>query len=78
MPIDEIPETGIARKNCHPVNSLGFQHRTHAGNGMILFIDFGKLMGFRAGDILDKIQYLFFCSFSACQKLQPEGILFMP
>jgi len=61
MPTDEIPETGIARKNCHSVNSLGFQHRTHAGNGMILFIDFGKLMGFRAGDTLDNDQYLFFC-----------------
>jgi len=62
MPIDEIPETGIARKNCHSVNSPGFQHRTHAGNGMILFIDFGKLMGFRAGNTLDKTpQYLFFC-----------------
>lgn len=27
MPIDEIPETGIARKNCHSVNSLGFQYK---------------------------------------------------
>jgi len=68
-----------------------FQHGADTGNGMILAFDFGKQMGFRAGNTLNKTYQglgilkreldpvsLRIVSFSACQALPPEGILLLP